>query len=134
MFDLSNDFAARGSVKDSEYFLQLAGQTAATVNSSIMSARVAAKTAQLQYRMKRFDASAIKLAEASDALQFTSGPDAVEVKRILGDLLSRQDQVDQAGTVFATISEEIQSLDVAFAATEALLPSYANHRKDPIPR
>lgn len=52
------------------------------------------------------------------------GPDAIDIKRIQGDVFSRQEMIEEAGQIFEITTKELVGLDEAFVATEALVPSY----------
>jgi hypothetical protein len=68
LLDLVASLAARGSVKDCEYFLNQAKVVAGSVKSSVMLSRVAARSAQIQFRLRHYDQSVDRLKEASDGL------------------------------------------------------------------
>jgi hypothetical protein len=53
----------------------------------------------------------------------TEGPDAIDIKRIKGEVFSRQQMVQEAGEIFETTGKEIVGLDAIFMAAEALIPS-----------
>jgi hypothetical protein len=53
----------------------------------------------------------------------TEGPDAVDIKRIQGDLYTRQEQLQEAEEAFATASKDIHGLDTVFVNADALLPT-----------
>lgn len=52
------------------------------------------------------------------------GPDAIDIKRIQGDVFSRQEMIEEAGQIFEITGKELVGLDEAFVATEALVQSY----------
>ncbi|RSH95601.1 hypothetical protein EHS25_000693 [Saitozyma podzolica] len=136
-FDLAAAFAQRGSVRDCEYFLKQAGTVASAVKSGVMQSRAEARSAELEYRLRKYEASVQRLGEASNGLTSSIGPDAIDIKRIQGDVFSRQEMIEEAGQIFEITTKELVGLDEAFVATEALVPSprkvvTANNVKEPL--
>ncbi|ODO11404.1 hypothetical protein I350_00183 [Cryptococcus amylolentus CBS 6273] len=122
-FDLASAFAARGSVKDVEYFLKVAGQVSAVVKSGGMGAKTGASEAEILFRLRKYDEVEGRLEGAAALLGTDTGPGMVDILRVQGDLYTRQDLVEEANQVFECTSNEIAGLDATFAAAEALLPT-----------
>ncbi|WVQ70354.1 uncharacterized protein L199_008581 [Kwoniella botswanensis] len=123
ILDLSNAFAYRGTVRDCEYFLRIAGGVAGAVRSDVISARVGAKEAELNFRMKKWEVVGEKLEGAASALNAIEGPDMIDLNVLKGDLYSRTEMIEQAEQVFQSTSKEIEGLDRVFVANEAVLPT-----------
>ncbi|WVN89000.1 uncharacterized protein L203_104216 [Cryptococcus depauperatus CBS 7841] len=122
-FHLASAFAARGSVKDVEYFLKVAGQVSVAVKSGEMGARTGAKEAEILFRLRRYGEVEGKLENAAALLCWEEGPEVVNLLTVQGDLYTRQQMVDEAARIFENTSNKIAGLDAVFTATEALLPS-----------
>ncbi|WVQ71462.1 hypothetical protein IAR50_000999 [Cryptococcus sp. DSM 104548] len=143
-FDLAAAFAARGSVKDVEYFLKVAGQVSAVVKSGGMGAKTGASEAEILFRLRKYDEVEGRLEGAAVLLGTDTGPGIVDILQVQGDLYTRQELVEEANQVFECTSNEIAGLDATFAAAEALLPtprkpsalasSNANTKTLPTPR
>jgi hypothetical protein len=88
-----------------------------------MSSRVSAQLAQLQFRLQDYDQSAQNLDIATQLLSIVDGPDAVDIKRIKGDLYARQSQLEEAEEMFGLTAREIGGLDERFGVNESLVPS-----------
>ncbi|WVQ78257.1 hypothetical protein IAT38_000341 [Cryptococcus sp. DSM 104549] len=121
--NLAQAFAARGSVRDCEYFLKVAGQVSEAVKSGGMSARVGARQADVLFRLRKYEEVEGKLESAAQLLSVEEGPDVIELMKVQGDLYSRQELVEEAHQIFTATSKEIAGLDQAFVAAEALLPT-----------
>ncbi|OCF72123.1 hypothetical protein I204_07388 [Kwoniella mangroviensis CBS 8886] len=121
--DLSNAFAYRGTVRDCEYFLRIAGGVAGAVKSDVILARVGAKEAELNFRMKKWEVVGEKLEGAASALNAIEGPDMIDLNVLKGDLYSRTEMIEEAEQVFQSTSKEIEGLDRVFVANEAVLPT-----------
>lgn len=72
LLDNADAVAQRGSVADTKYFLNQAEVAVKALRSSVLGARVAARFAQLQYRLRHYEASGEKLGEASTKLALVS--------------------------------------------------------------
>ncbi|WVR04981.1 hypothetical protein IAU60_001993 [Kwoniella sp. DSM 27419] len=124
LIDVSAAFAYRGSVRDAEYFLKLAGSVAEAVKSDVLVARIGAKEAELLFRMRKWDETGTKLESAAEALsQVEEGLDMIDLNRLKGDLYSKTEMIEEAGEVFESTSKEIAGLDAVFIAAEAVMPS-----------
>ncbi|WWD01675.1 hypothetical protein V866_008621 [Kwoniella sp. B9012] len=123
ILDLSNAFAYRGTVRDCEYFLRIAGGVAGAVKSDVILARVGAKEAELNFRMKKWEVVGEKLEGAASALNAIEGPDMIDLNVLKGDLYSRTEMIVEAEQVFQSTSKEIEGLDRVFVANEAVLPT-----------
>nr|XP_019002345.1 uncharacterized protein I203_04824 [Kwoniella mangroviensis CBS 8507]OCF65806.1 hypothetical protein I203_04824 [Kwoniella mangroviensis CBS 8507] len=121
--DLSNAFAYRGTVRDCEYFLRIAGGVAGAVKSDVILARVGAKEAELNFRMKKWEVVGEKLEGAASALNAIEGPDMIDLNVLKGNLYSRTEMIEEAEQVFQSTSKEIEGLDRVFVANEAVLPT-----------
>nr|XP_019042993.1 hypothetical protein I302_08702 [Kwoniella bestiolae CBS 10118]OCF21923.1 hypothetical protein I302_08702 [Kwoniella bestiolae CBS 10118] len=121
--DLSNAFAYRGTVRDSEYFLKVAHGIAGAVKSDVILARVGAKEAELNFKMRKWEVVGEKLEEAAGALNAIEGPDMIDLNVLKGDLYSRTEMIEEAEQVFQSTSREIEGLDRVFVANEAVLPT-----------
>lgn len=122
-FELASAYAARGSVRDAEYFLKVAGLVSETIKSGGMGARVGAREAELLFRLRKLEAVGTKLESAAGLLCAEEGPEIVDLMRIQGDLYTGQGMIEEAGQMFQSTSSEIAGLDSVFAAAEALLPT-----------
>lgn len=67
-FELASAYAARGSVRDAEYFLKVAGLVSETIKSGGMGARVGAREAELLFRLRKLEAVGTKLESAAGLL------------------------------------------------------------------
>nr|XP_019013302.1 uncharacterized protein I206_01368 [Kwoniella pini CBS 10737]OCF52083.1 hypothetical protein I206_01368 [Kwoniella pini CBS 10737] len=123
ILDLSNAFAYRGTVKECEYFLNLALGMAETVKSDVLQARIQSKQAELCFRMRKFEEMGEKLENANTALHAIEGPDMVDLHVLKGDLYSRTEMLEEAEQVFQSTSRDIEGLDRVFVANEAVLPT-----------
>ncbi|WRT66903.1 uncharacterized protein IL334_003868 [Kwoniella shivajii] len=122
-FDVANALAYRGTVRDTQYFLNIAGNIAESVKSDVIKARVGAKEAELFFRMRKWDEMGEKLELAAASLNTIEGPDMIDLNVLKGDLYSRTEMVEEAEVVFQTTSKEIEGLDRVFVANEAVLPT-----------
>nr|XP_031857742.1 uncharacterized protein CI109_006837 [Kwoniella shandongensis]KAA5524814.1 hypothetical protein CI109_006837 [Kwoniella shandongensis] len=123
ILDLASAFANRGSVKDCEYFLKLAGSVCIAVKSGGMDARVGAREAEILFRLRKYEEVEERLQKAAEHLSLADGPDAIDLRRIQGDLLSRQEMIEEAHQIFESTSNDIKGLDEVFVAAEAMLPT-----------
>lgn len=122
-FELALTLARRGSVKECEYYLQQARSMAPTVRSSIYTSRVESHTAEVESRKLRFEHSAEHLQQAIDALAIEDGVDAVNLMRVKGELLSKQQEPGEADEMFMAAVDSLTGLDTEFGASEARMPS-----------
>ncbi|OXH40985.1 separase [Cryptococcus neoformans] len=122
-FDLASAYAARGSVRDAEYFLKVAGLVSETIKSGGIGARAGAREAELLFRLRKLEEVATKLENAAGLLCAEEGPEVVDLMRVQGDLYTGQGMIEEAGQMFQNTSSEIAGLDSVFAAAEALLPT-----------
>ncbi|ADV20626.1 Hypothetical protein CGB_B9070W [Cryptococcus gattii WM276] len=122
-FDLASAYAARGSVRDAEYFLKVAGLVSETIKSGSMGARVGTREAELLFRLRKLEEVGTKLESAAGLLCTEEGPEVVDLMKVQGDLYTRQGMIEEAGQMFQSTSSEIAGLDSVFVAAEALLPT-----------
>ena len=115
--------AQRGSIPEAEYMLNVSGQVAEGVRSTVYASRVAAQRAELLFRRRQFDEAEQKLEEAVELCPLDDGPDMLEIKRVRGDLLVKLRMIKEARQILTTASKDVQGLDAVFVAAEALLPS-----------
>ncbi|KAL1407397.1 separin protein [Vanrija albida] len=121
-FELALALARRGSIKECEYYLQQARYMAPTVRSSIYTSRVESHSAEVESRKLRFEHSAEHLQQAIDALAIEDGVDAVNLMRVKGELLSKQQEPGEADELFLAAVESLTGLDNEFGASEARMP------------
>lgn len=75
-FDLASAYAARGSVRDAEYFLKVAGLVSETIKSGSMGAKVGTREAELLFRLRKLEEVGTRLESAAGLLctvSFTFG-------------------------------------------------------------
>ncbi|KAK8870007.1 hypothetical protein IAR55_000577 [Kwoniella newhampshirensis] len=123
ILELATAFANRGSVKDCEYFLKVASSVCESVKSGGMGARVGAREAEILFRLRKYEEVEGRLQKAAETLSLADAPDAIELRRIQGDLLSKQEMLEEAHQVFESASNEIKGLDEVFVVAEAMLPT-----------
>lgn len=83
-FDLASAYAARGSVRDAEYFLKVAGLVSETIKSGGIGARAGAREAELLFRLRKLEEVATKLESAAGLLCAVSL--LSDIRNILGEL------------------------------------------------
>lgn len=101
----------------------------ASVRSSTLDARTAARTAEFETRRLHFDKTLEQINHAASVLA-VDGTDLVDLQRIKGDLLSRQQETPAADEMFAGAVENLVGLDRDFTTAEMRMPS---PRKDSVP-
>jgi hypothetical protein len=130
--DLVAALAQRGTVKECEYYLAQAKGMAPAIRSTALDARVSGQTAALDARKTKFESSADNLRRAAEVLAVHDGPDAIELKRLRGELYSRQQAAPEAEEFFANAIEALVSLDDEFKTAEAHSSSPKKEAKTPI--
>lgn len=116
-FDLTMALARRGSVKECEYYLLQARGMVPAIRSSSLSARVSAHSAELESRRLHFDTAAEQITSGAEFA--IEGPDAVELMRVQGELLSRQHENAEADEMFIRAVNDIVGLDGQFTTAES---------------
>ena len=124
--------AQRGTVKESEYYLGQAKGMVPAIRSTALDARVSAQTAALEARKAKFESSADNLRHASEVLAVNDGPDAIELKRLRGELYSRQQAAPEAEEFFSKAIDALTNLDEEFKTAEAHTTSPKKEIKSPI--
>lgn len=129
--DLVAALAQRGTVRESEYYLAQAKGMVPAIRSTALDARVSAQTATLEARKAKFESSADNLRHASEVLAVSDGPDAIELKRLRGELYSRQQAAPEAEEFFHKAIEALINLDEEFKTADAHTISPKKEIKSP---
>ncbi|KAL7422127.1 separin protein [Cryptotrichosporon argae] len=120
--ELSAALERRGSAKEADYYLRNNDTIATKLHSTVYLARVAARRAQLGYRKRLYEDAERLLGDARAGVR-DGGVDAVELKRIEGELAVRLDAGEAASEAFTGAVHDIAGLEAVFVAAEALMPS-----------
>lgn len=129
-FDLTMALARRGSVKECEYYLLQARGMVPAIRSGSLSARVSAHSAELESRRLHFDNAAQQIESGAEFA--IDGPDAVELMRVQGELLSKQRENADADEMFIRAVNDIVGLEGQFTTAESWPSPVKEARSEPL--
>ncbi|OBZ78082.1 hypothetical protein A0H81_02757 [Grifola frondosa] len=84
LFTLAHAYAARGSARESEYFVQQAKEFAQSLNAPAMISRALARHGELSIQLGNLEDGYNSLMQAARFVANLAGPDAAEVRRLQG--------------------------------------------------
>lgn len=115
LLSLSQAYAARGSAREAEFFVQQTKELAQSLHAPVMISRALAQQGELLIQLGQLQEGHSALMDAADLVVHIQGPDAAEVRRLQGRC--SQLSADQKGArqLFEEAASLLDELGSVFA-------------------
>ncbi|KAF8878729.1 peptidase family C50-domain-containing protein [Infundibulicybe gibba] len=123
-FALSHAYFIRGSVRESEYFLQQAYDLAESLNVPAMMGRAMARKGELQLHQLELEGGLNSVQKAAELLGSVSGIDVADIQRLRGDFHARMARASDAEQIYRDVLIALENLNHDFKAVDDHTLSY----------
>ncbi|KAI0747689.1 peptidase family C50-domain-containing protein [Daedaleopsis nitida] len=127
LLSLSQAYAARGSAREAEFFAQQTKDLAQALHAPVMISRALAQQGELQIQLGQLQDGHASLVAAAELVMHLKGPDAAEVRRLLGrysqlsaDSKGAKDLFDEAAGLLDELGSVFASLEGGNAGRKSL--------------
>ncbi|KAI0691256.1 peptidase family C50-domain-containing protein [Cerioporus squamosus] len=127
---LSQAYAARGSAREAEFFVQQTKDLAPSLHAPVMISRALAQQGELQIQLGQLQEGHQSLMDAAELVMHLKGPDAAEVRQLQGrysqlqaDSKGAKQLFEEATSLLDELGNIFASLDGGNAARKSLVVS-----------
>ncbi|RDX51597.1 hypothetical protein OH76DRAFT_1346650 [Lentinus brumalis] len=118
LLSLSQAYAARGSAREAEFFVQQTKDLAQAVHAPVMISRALAQQGELQIQLGQLQEGHQALMDAAELVMHLKGPDAAEVRRLQGRYSQLQADSKGAKQLFEEATSLLDELGSMFATLD----------------
>ena len=118
MLSLSQAYAARGSAREAEFFAQQTKELAQSLHAPVMISRALAQQGELQIHLGQLQEGHASLLAAAELVMHLKGPDAAEVRRLMGQFSQLSADSKGAKQLFEEAAGLLDELGCVFASLE----------------
>ncbi|TBU57165.1 peptidase family C50-domain-containing protein [Dichomitus squalens] len=130
LLSLSQAYAARGSAREAEFFVQQTKDLAESLHAPVMISRALAQHGELQIQLGQLQEGHQSLMRAAELVMHLKGPDAAEIRRLQGrynqlsaDSKGARQLFEEATTLLDELGSMFSALDGANWARTSLIVS-----------
>ncbi|KAH9930403.1 peptidase family C50-domain-containing protein [Epithele typhae] len=121
LLSLAHAYAARGSAREAEFFAAQTRALATTLHAPVMVSRARALQGELLIQLGQLPEGHVALMEAAALVMHLKGPDAVEVRRLLGRYSQRSADAKGAQQLFEEAAVLLDELSGMFASLDGVV-------------
>lgn len=118
LLSLSQAYAARGSAREAEFFVQQTKELAQSLHAPVIISRALAQQGELQIQLGQLQEGHQSLMEAAELVMHLKGPDAAEVRRLQGRYSQLQADSKGAKQLFEEATSMLDELGNMFASLD----------------
>ncbi|RPD59511.1 hypothetical protein L227DRAFT_586688 [Lentinus tigrinus ALCF2SS1-6] len=118
LLSLSQAYAARGSAREAEFFVQQTKDLAQSLHAPVMISRALAQQGELEIQLGQLQEGHQSLMDAAELVMHLKGPDAVEIRRLQGRYSQLQADSKGAKQLFEEATSLLDELGNMFASLD----------------
>lgn len=118
LFALGHAYAARGSAREAEYFVQQAQDLAASLGLPSMLSRAYARRGEIHLQMGRLESAHAFLMDALELMDGVNGVEGADVRRLCGAYNEMAEESESAQQLYTEALGMLGELEKAFAVVD----------------